>query len=156
MANVTAVQDLRVHTFLLGGIDGSSIIINRSHTVVCHGSQSITTRGVVMKLITKEIERKLKANQAIMDEADEKGMDFSIADRQPVVKLFNPVGAGTWFLFSMDDNGRAFGWAKISDGEYGYVNVNELQQIDVGFHLGIERDINYSPLTFKQTAEMWG
>ena len=91
-----------------------------------------------MQLITKEIERKLKANQAMMDESEAGGDDsFSIVDREAVVKLFNPVGAGTWFLFSMDNNGRAFGWAKISDGEYGYVDVNELQQLDVGFYLCI-------------------
>jgi len=109
-----------------------------------------------MKLITKEIERKLKANQAMMDEADEKGMDFSIADRQPVVKLFNPVGAGTWFLFSMNKAGHAFGYAKISDGEFGWVDTNVLQKVDVGFGLGIERDLHYTPLTFKEIAEMWG
>lgn len=108
-----------------------------------------------MKLITKEIERKLKANQAMMDEADIKGIEFSIADRYPVVKLFNPVGPGTWFLFSMNEAGHAFGWGKISDGDYGYVDVNTLQKMDVGFYLGIERDLHYRPLTFKQTAEMW-
>ena len=109
-----------------------------------------------MKLITQEIERKLKANQAMMDEAEAKGDDsFSIADRQAVVKLFNPVGEGTWFLFSMDDNGRAFGWAHISDGEYGYVDVNELQQVDVGFHLGIERDKHFTGDTFNNIANTW-
>ena len=108
-----------------------------------------------MKLITKEIERKLKANQAMMDEADEKGMDFSIADRYPVVKLFNPMGAGTWFLFSMNEAGHAFGWAKISDGEYGWVDVNSLQELDVGFHLGIERDIHFTGDTFNNIANAW-
>ncbi len=109
-----------------------------------------------MQLITKEIERKLKANQAMMDESEARGDDsFSIVDREAVVKLFNPVGAGTWFLFSMDNNGRAFGWAKISDGEYGYVNVNELQQLDVGFYLGIERDINFTGDTFNNIVNEW-
>ncbi len=109
-----------------------------------------------MQLITKEIERKLKANQAMMDESEARGDDsFSIVDREAVVKLFNPVGAGTWFLFSMDNNGRAFGWAKISDGEYGYVDVNELQQLDVGFYLGIERDINFTGDTFNNIVNEW-
>jgi len=109
-----------------------------------------------VKLITQEIERKLKANQTMMDESEARGDDsFSIADRQAVVKLFNPVGAGTWFLFSMDDNGRAFGWAHISDGEYGYVDVNELQKIDVGFHLGIERDKHFRGDTFNNIARIW-
>jgi len=109
-----------------------------------------------MQLITKEIERKLKANQAMMDESETRGDDsFSIVDREAVVKLFNPVGAGTWFLFSMDNNGRAFGWAKISDGEYGYVDVNELQQLDVGFYLGIERDINFTGDTFNNIVNEW-
>jgi hypothetical protein len=109
-----------------------------------------------MQLITKEIERKLKANQAMMDESEARGDDsFSIVDREAVVKLFNPVGAGTWFLFSMDDNGRAYGWAKISDGEYGYVDVNELQELDVGFYLGIERDIHFTGDTFNNIANAW-
>lgn len=109
-----------------------------------------------MELITKEIERKLKANQAMMDESEARGDDsFSIAERLAVVKLFNPVGAGTWFLFSMNDDGIAFGWAKISDGEYGYVDVNELKQVDVGFHLGIERDIHFKGDTFNNIAHAW-
>mgnify|MGYP003626036085 FL=1 len=108
-----------------------------------------------MMLITKAIERKLLANQAMMDELDEKGVDFSIANLKPVVKLFNPMGSGTWFLYSMDENGRAFGWAKITDGEYGYVDMKEMQHVSVGFGLGIERDLHYTPLTFKETAEMY-
>ena len=109
-----------------------------------------------MKLITKAIERKLLVNQAMMDELDEKGVDFSIANLKPVVKLFNPMGSGTWFLYSMDENGRAFGWAKITDGEYGYVDMKEMQHVSVGFGLGIERDLHYTPETFNETIKTWG
>jgi len=110
-----------------------------------------------MKLITKEIEKRLKANHILMNESLASGDDlFSIEHRLAVVKLFNPAGAGTWFLFSMDEYGRAFGWAKISDGEYGYVDVNELQQLDVGFGLGIERDINFEGATFNEIQQQYG
>jgi hypothetical protein len=107
-------------------------------------------------LITKAIERKLLVNQAMMDEADQRGVDFSIANLKPVVKLFNPMGSGTWFLYSMDENSRAFGWAKITSGEYGYVDMKEMQHVSVGFGLGIERDLHYTPETFNETIKTWG
>ena len=109
-----------------------------------------------MMLITKAIERKLQTNQAMMDEADQRGVDFSIANLKPVVKLFNPMGSGRWYLFSMDENGRAFGWAYITDGEYGYVDMKEMQHVSVGFGLGIERDLHYTPETFNETIKQWG
>ena len=55
--NYWSPPDCTLH-FFYGGIDGPSIIINRSHTVVCHGSQSITTRGVVMSdSVTQDLDR---------------------------------------------------------------------------------------------------
>ena len=46
-----------------------------------------------MMLITKEIRTKLLANHKATMAAE--GADL---DHKPVVKLFNPVGAGTWLL----------------------------------------------------------
>ena len=44
-----------------------------------------------MKLITKEIERRLLENGHTPDE-----------DPRPVVKFFNPCGAATWLITQMD------------------------------------------------------
>ena len=48
----------------------------------------------------------------------------------PVVKLFNPVGGGTWLLSEMDEQGIAFGLCDLGMGEpeLGYVAIQELEQ----------------------------
>ena len=51
----------------------------------------------IMKVITKEIEKKLRAN------AKKEGVDY--ADLEPVVKLFQPDGAATMLLSTLDDDG---------------------------------------------------
>ena len=103
-----------------------------------------------MKLITQDIQSKLLRNHALTDFANE-----SIADKKAVVKLFNPMGAGTWFLFSMDKHGRAFGYAQITNGEYGYVDVNQLQEYKGTHGLGIERDLHYTPQTFAEISKQY-
>jgi len=91
-----------------------------------------------MKLLTKEIERKLlKNNSAIKKgEAESSGM-------LPVVKFFNPCGDGTWLITDMDSDGIMFGLCDLGWGtpEIGYVSLDELKSVNVGFGLGIERDL---------------
>ena len=73
--------------------------------------------------------------------------DIPCEDKKVVVKFFNPMGPqtweivegsyqetiGTWLLFGKCDLGYG--------PEWGYVTLAELQSLDVGFGLGIERDI---------------
>ena len=73
--------------------------------------------------------------------------DIPCEDKKVVVKFFNPMGAqtweivegsyqetiGTWLLFGKCDLGYG--------PEWGYVTLAELVRLDVGFGLGIERDI---------------
>ena len=73
--------------------------------------------------------------------------DIPCEDKKVVVKFFNPMGAqtweivegsyqetiGTWLLFGKCDLGYG--------PEWGYVTLAELESLDVGFGLGIERDI---------------
>jgi hypothetical protein len=69
------------------------------------------------------------------------------ADKEIIVRFFNPMGNqsweiaegseqedGDWLLFGLCDLG--FGMA-----EWGYVTLNELQSVQAGLGLGIERDI---------------
>jgi len=90
-----------------------------------------------MKLLTRAIETKLLANEVIANRTGESG--------KPVVKLFNPCGSGTWLLSDMDEDGICFGLCDLGMGcpELGTVSIHELQDVSVGFGLGIERDIHW-------------
>ena len=84
-----------------------------------------------MKLLTKAIEKKLRANK-------DKHM---VMDKKPVVKLFNPTGAGTWWLWSMDDDDILFGVCEINCRELGYVALEEITSFKGRMGLLIERDM---------------
>ena len=89
-----------------------------------------------MDLLTPELRDRLVENGRTPD-----------ADRPPVVKLFNPCGAGTWLLADADpdDPDRLFGLADLGLGapELGYVSLRELQSFRGPFGLGIERDLYF-------------
>ncbi len=63
------------------------------------------------------------------------------------VKLFNPVGRGTWFIAGFDpDTGNAFGVADIFERELGDFNIHELAALrNRPFGLPIERDKWFKP-----------
>ena len=94
-----------------------------------------------MKLLTDTIKKRLLKN-------GEDNTGSSIVDQKVVVKLFNPSGLGTWWLYSMDDNGNCFGIAQLQDREYGYTNIHELEEVRLPMGLKIERDLHYTPETF--------
>ena len=89
-----------------------------------------------MELVTPEIREKLLANGA------ERG-----PDHKPVVKLFNPCGAGTWLVTELDpeDASIAFGLADLGFGtpEIGSFSLEELNAFKGPFGLGIERDLYF-------------
>jgi hypothetical protein len=73
--------------------------------------------------------------------------DGKTEDFQPVVKLFNPVGAATWLLSELDEDGdTAFGLCDLGLGEpeLGYVSLEELASVTLRFGLYIERDIHFN------------
>ncbi len=60
------------------------------------------------------------------------------------VKLFNPTGAGTWWLASYDpETGIAFGVAEIFEREAGDIYIPELVEFRGQFGLPIERDLSF-------------
>jgi hypothetical protein len=91
-------------------------------------------------LITKAEMTKLLANGAKSASGDH--------DPKPVVKLFNPTGAGTWLITEIDptDPTRAFGLADIGHGmpELGYISLSELEAFRGRFNLKIERDRHFT------------
>ena len=91
-----------------------------------------------MKLLTEAQRTKLLANWI------RRG-----ADHEPVVKLFNPCGAGTWLLSEIDPeypDECGFGLADLGFGtpELGSIGLLELTEYRGPFGLGIERDIHFT------------
>jgi len=88
-----------------------------------------------MKLLTKQQRTQMIKNHEQQDGT--KSFDC-------VVKLFNPVGLGTWYLSELNpETNVAYGLCVITEAEYGYVDLNELSSTPVGMGLGIERDIMF-------------
>jgi hypothetical protein len=90
-------------------------------------------KGKAMVLITTEQLEQLKKN----------GYDCM----KPVLKLFNPTGAGTWLVTGIED-GILYGFADLGMGcvEWGGLfSIEEMVATRFRFGLGIERDRHWTP-----------
>lgn len=89
-----------------------------------------------MKLLTKAIEKKLRANGA--------GPEL---DHKPVVKFFGGSSC-TWLFTELSDDGDTlFGLCDLGAGfpELGYASLRELRNVSFPpFGLGIERDLHWT------------
>jgi Protein of unknown function (DUF2958) len=64
------------------------------------------------------------------------------------VRLFNPTGAGTWWIAAYDpDTMVAWGAAEIHEREVGSFSMGELLEYRGRFGLPVERDLHYRPMT---------
>lgn len=98
-----------------------------------------------MKLITKEIEKRLEKYPLYSQDGKKK-------EAIAVAKFFLCVGAWTWFILEADlQNNLAYGVVISGNGEaeYGYISLTELQGIRTRGGLTIERDISFSPTPLK-------
>ncbi|KUN57278.1 hypothetical protein AQJ46_47865 [Streptomyces canus] len=60
-----------------------------------------------------------------------------------------------WFVTELDPScGLAFGWAHISDGEWGYFLLPELESISYGPGLVIERDLYWEPKPVREVPQI--
>lgn len=93
-------------------------------------------------LITKEIDRQLRANGQLALDGKDTGQT------KPVLKLFNPCGAATWLISERDpeEPDILFGLCDLGFGtpEIGRVSLSEIQSVRLQFGLRIERDIHFS------------
>ena len=91
-----------------------------------------------MELLTPELREQLIANGRNPD-----------SDRVPLVKWFNPAGAGTWLIVDADpeDPDIHFGLMDLGFGtpELGSVRLSELEAFEGPFGRGIERDLWFQP-----------
>lgn len=106
-----------------------------------------------MKLITKEIERRLLANGRAPDD-----------DHRPAVKFFDFCGAATWLITQMDPDEPdiLFGLCDLGLGfpELGPVRLSELESVTGRLGLGIERDLyfeaRYPLIVYAEAARLAG
>jgi hypothetical protein len=95
-----------------------------------------------MKIITKEIEQAF-AKQGYTG-------NKSAKDIKIVMKLFNPTGAGTWYLYEKEDEDIYWAFVNLGDpvcAECGTVSMQELLAFRGRFGLPLERDMHFEPLS---------
>lgn len=91
-----------------------------------------------MKILTKQLKSQIPA----LYSTEKVPMEEKIAQ----VKLFSPIGNGTWYILEMDkDEDLCFGYVELLDNEFGYFSIKELEDINLPFGLKIERDLYFSP-----------
>lgn len=105
-----------------------------------------------MKLLTKEIEKKLK--KFPLYSQDGKGVEAKV-----VCKFFAPVGSWTWYVLDGDiqeDGDWMFFGIVVSDygAEYGYFGLRELESIELPFGLKIERDLYFEGCFVKDLGDI--
>jgi len=93
-----------------------------------------------MKIITKEI-------QNAFDKQGETAQ-MPPSDIVVICKLFNPTGAGTWYLYEQDRVNPDIYWcfANLGDtylAECGTVSLSELMSVRLPLGLSIERDMQF-------------
>ena len=96
-----------------------------------------------MQLLTEQIKSKLPA----LGETE----TISCGDKKFICKFFNPMGDWTWLVAEgeeqEDGDWRFFGLVDGFEKEWGYFGLRELESVDVGFGMGIERDICFGDST---------
>jgi hypothetical protein len=76
--------------------------------------------------------------------------------KMATVKLFNPTGAGTWYLSEYDATERvAFGATDLGlsyGASLGYIMMDELVSFRGRFGLPIERDLHFTPCLLSEVC----
>ena len=95
-----------------------------------------------MQLLTQQIKEALPSLYSTED--------IKCEDKEIIVRFFNPLGNQTWNIAEgskqEDGDWLLFGKCDLGYGaEWGYVTLSELESVDVGLGMGIERDICVGP-----------
>ena len=93
-----------------------------------------------MRLFNKTIDRQLFKQYAL-------GSDLS--KQKVVAKIFNPYGAGLWFILNSDPQDPDYLWAIVDLGygaEVGSVSRSDLENYRGRFGMGFERDLSFDPI----------
>jgi hypothetical protein len=94
-----------------------------------------------VKLLTKELEKKLPPLYS-QDGLGDEAMAF--------VKIFTPDSNITWYITERDpETNECFGLVCGLEREYGYFNIDELQELRGPLGLPLERDRYFEPTPVK-------
>lgn len=106
-----------------------------------------------MTLLTPDLRYTLRANAIVSLCAQHQDRTH---DPVPVVKFFNPLGAGTWLATELhDDDDSLFGLADLGFGcpEIGVFSLHEIGSIRLPYGMRIERDLGFAtPHSLSQWA----
>lgn len=97
-----------------------------------------------MKLFNKTIDRQLFKQYSL---------GSNLSKQEVVAKIFNPTGAGTWFILNSDPEDPDYLWAIVDLGygaEVGSVSRSELENYRGRFGLGFERDLGFDPINAEE------
>ena len=78
--------------------------------------------------------------------------DIAIADKIVHAHYFSP--SGDWYVVEMDDDGYAWGFADLGYGEWGYFDLEELEEVYVEPFGIVERDMHFSPKPVSEIAKI--
>lgn len=97
-----------------------------------------------MKLLTKQIEKKLEKNPLYKNDGKKP------EEVEVIVKFFNPYGIGTWYVTEAermeDGDWMFFGLVEMQEVELGYFTFKELESLRInvsGMLMPIERDMYF-------------
>lgn len=102
----------------------------------------------IEKLLTKSV---IKDFEKQGDTSQKKAADIKV-----ICKLFNPVGAGTWWLYERIDDDVFMCFAELGDptfAECGTVSMSELINLNLPFGLKIERDKYFTKKTLQEVID---
>ena len=95
-----------------------------------------------MKLLTKELEKKLPALYSTEE--------VEIGEKEIVCKFFTPDSSWTWYAVEYDpEEGVFFGLVDGHEKEWGYFTLADLESIRGGLGLPVERDMYFTPKKYK-------
>jgi len=83
--------------------------------------------------------------------------ELGIADSTVYAKIFNPMGAQTWYITAYDkDDDLAFGFVTLGDAEMaelGYIAMEDLRTLRLPFGLTLEMDKHFKPMPLKTVID---
>ncbi len=107
-----------------------------------------------MILLTPDLRFALRANDINRRACESQGAAF---DPPPVVKLFNPLSAGTWLATELAGDGDTlFGLADLGFGcpELGTFSLSDIASLRLPYGMAIERDIAFeTPFPLSRWAD---
>lgn len=99
-----------------------------------------------MKIITKKIEQAFEKQGYT---GDKEAKDIKV-----IMKLFNPMGAQTWYIYEKETEDIYWAFVNLGDpvmAECGRISMSEIMSIQLPLGLTIERDMYFEP--FSKTLE---